>query len=664
MADSDSSVGSRKSDSETSRQHDSQDALRGHWVSVLLLFLTVLTIGFGFSGFLRQYIEYNKAHEIHEFDWTIPAYRTVQLLILNSGTEEPDNTALAVARIMAALTFLVLTAAVAVRVFRESTQLPVRMTRTGHTVICGLGQIGAELLEDLHRAGKSRQVVVIEDDEGKVLLQRARRLGVDVVIGDASHSETLRQARAHCAATVFVVSGDDGTNLEIAAELAEILEHQPNVRRRRGRVVPLRIAVHLLDVKLAEAFRSLSQSFPAKSLWDLTIFSVARTSATHVVTHLLWPFVPTKTNEVAHFAILGFGTMGRALAVTLARLGHFPNLKRNRMTIADHDVQKRMKEFLSRFGRFTAWNDQRLGVEKYDDARDQWSSRIETVPDFLNTNDPKAIDYVVSAQTRELPPDLGDECFVQDLLKSFSDPQVTVKPVIFLCGQHDRENFHAAVRLRDTLDRHGGNHIPIFAWLPQQPALAQALSDHPSIIPFGQCRDTAGLEEVLNPQREQLARAVFQVYEQRAVDAKQKPKPDQWEEIREDYRESNRQFADHFELKLAHLGYRLVNSLRPNSSGSAASLPPIDAETSRVLAQMEHSRWVAERLLAGWRYAPRPATAEAIAANKLCKRHHDLTPWEHLGADQEIDIALLQAILTEAQKSKYRLERIKQAPEQ
>jgi len=50
-----------------------------------------------------------------------------------------------------------------------------------------------------------------------------------------------------------------------------------------------------------------------------------------------------------------------------------------------------------------------------------------------------------------------------------------------------------------------------------------------------------------------------------------------------------------------------------------------------------------------------------IAASKQCKLHHDLVPWDCLGSDQQIDEALLQAILDEAQKSKYRLEPIAQS---
>ncbi|MDP1797494.1 MAG: NAD-binding protein [Planctomycetaceae bacterium] len=658
MTDSDDRASARAQEHDPHRQPESRHEFRSHWVSVLLLGLTVLTIGFGFTGFVTQTIEFNKLNNRVEFDWTIPAYRTVQLLILNSGTEEPDNVALAIARVLAAITFVVLTAAVATKVFHESTQLPVRMMRTGHTVICGLGQIGVQLLEDLHAAGLSRRVVVIERDEQNFGLDQARRMGADIVLRDASRSEALREARAHCAKTVFIVTGDDGTNLEIAAELAEILQPQPRVRHRQGRVVPLRIGLHLQDVKLAEAFRALSCTFPAKSLLDLSIFSVARTSATHVATKQLWPYAPKSSDEVAHFVILGFGTMGRALAVTLARLGHFPNLKRNRFTIADQDYARLAREFLSRFGRFTAWDENSVGVTQFDHARDLWSCREESVPASMASEQQEAIDYVANAQFRALPPDMGDESFSKELLASVRDPNVTVKPVIFVCGQHDRANFHDAVRLRDTLDRLGGNLIPIFVWLPRQPALAKALAGQAMIIPFGACRDTAGLEEVLNPQREQLARVVHQYYQQRAVAAGTKSSPEAWDEVREEYRESNRQFADHFDLKLAHLGYRLVNPLARTATASTTKLPPIDPATANVLAQMEHSRWVAERLMGGWRYAPRPSSETDIENNKQRKWHHDLVSWESLGADQDIDLALLQAILDEARKSKYRLEPI------
>lgn len=624
---------------------------REHWVSTLLLLLTLLTIWFGFNGFHTQHRLLVDRGEMPANDWTIPVYRTVQLLILNSGTEEPDNFALAVARMLAAATFLVLTFAVVRQVFHDSTQLPARLTRTGHLVICGLGQIGTELLEDLRKQHRQRRVVIIERDESHPGLEQARREGVDVVVGDAARAENLRRARAQCAEAVFVVTGDDGANLEIAAELDQLVARRPQVRWRRGKHIPLRLSVHLQDVKLAQAYQTLSRNSPAANLLDLSVFSVARTAATYVVTRQLWPFAPQQSNEVAHFVILGFGAMGRALTVTLARLGHFPNRKRNRFTIADHGTETRAREFVSRFSRFTAWSEDSIGVSRFDITSDDWSCRRETVPATLTCGSPDAIDYVANARFQELPPDLGDELFCRSLLASFHDENVTVKPVLFVCGQNDRENFHSAVRMRETLDRLGGAAVPIFVWIPRQPALARLLRQQRMLIPFGECHDSAGLEEVLNPQHEPLARAVHTHYESLAVQGQQRSRPLSWSETPEEFRESNRQFAEHFHIKLATLGWQLGRG----SERTEKTFPQIDHVTERVLAEMEHNRWVAERLMNGWSYAPPPKTPVEKDANAVLRHHHDLVPWEKLGEDRNIDRALLSAILQEAQRHQYQL---------
>lgn len=619
---------------------------REHWVSVLLFVLTVLTIGFGFTGFDSQHRHHVDRGVVPTYDWTIPVYRTVQLLLLNSGTEEPDNFCLAVARMIAAATFLVLTFTVARQVFHDSTQLPARLTRTGHLVICGLGQIGSELLDDLRKQHRQRRLVIIERDETHPGLERARREGVDVVIGDAARPENLRRARAHCAEAVFVVTGDDGANLEIAAELDQLVARRPQVRWRRGKHIPLQLSVHLQDVKLAQAYQALSTTSPAAHLLELSVFSVARTSATHLVTRQLWPFAPRQRGEVAHFVVLGFGAMGRALTVTLARLGHFPNRKRSRFTIADHAVESRAREFLSRFSRFTAWNESSMGVSRFDAASDEWACQREAVPTALRSESPDAIDYVANAQFRELPPDLGDELFCRLLLTSFQDRDVTVKPVLFVCGQNDRENFYSAVRMRETLDRLGGSAVPIFVWIPRQPALARLLRQQQMLIPFGECHDSAGLEEVLNPRHEPLARAVHAHYEKLAVQTKQRSQALSWSETPEEFRESNRQFAEHFHIKLATLGWQLGHG----AGQTATPFPPMDSATERVLSEMEHNRWVAERLMSGWCYAPPSTDKDTNVALRL---HHDLVAWEKLGADRQIDRTLLNAILQEAQRQKY-----------
>jgi hypothetical protein len=74
-----------------------------------------------------------------------------------------------------------------------------------------------------------------------------------------------------------------------------------------------------------------------------------------------------------------------------------------------------------------------------------------------------------------------------------------------------------------------------------------------------------------------------------------------WEQLPESLRESNRRQADHVPVKLQAIGCALV----PLGDWGAA---PLELTTEEVehLAELEHDRWRAERLLDGWAYAPGP----------------------------------------------------------
>jgi hypothetical protein len=86
-----------------------------------------------------------------------------------------------------------------------------------------------------------------------------------------------------------------------------------------------------------------------------------------------------------------------------------------------------------------------------------------------------------------------------------------------------------------------------------------------------------------------------------------------WEELDEDFKDSNRHQADHRPIKARALGALLA----------AAGVRAPTAEHIEILARMEHRRWSAERILDGWRYAPGPKNVEL-------KTNPTLVPWEQL----------------------------------
>src|SRR5439155_11998548 len=87
-----------------------------------------------------------------------------------------------------------------------------RIPDGGHFIVCGLTPIGFRVVEELIAGGE--QVVVIELDAANRFVATVRRLRAAVVLGDATVSEVLRQARAGEARAVVAATTQDLINLE------------------------------------------------------------------------------------------------------------------------------------------------------------------------------------------------------------------------------------------------------------------------------------------------------------------------------------------------------------------------------------------------------------------------------------------------------------------
>lgn len=90
----------------------------------------------------------------------------------------------------------------------------VRGRPRNHVVVCGLGTVGARVLEILTERGVA--VVGVDQDEDAPGVQVAHRLRIPVVIGDSSNEETLRSAGVQRCQSVLAITDGDITNLESA----------------------------------------------------------------------------------------------------------------------------------------------------------------------------------------------------------------------------------------------------------------------------------------------------------------------------------------------------------------------------------------------------------------------------------------------------------------
>jgi Trk K+ transport system NAD-binding subunit len=128
-----------------------------------------------------------------------------------------------------------------------------RIPDSGHVVVCGLGDIGYRVVEEL--IGCEERVVAIELSRDSRFETTARRKGAAIINGDARVREVLRQAHADTARAVLAVTSNDLVNLEIA-----LLARELNPRQR--------VVVLMTDPSLAQTLRDaanvrLALSVPA-----------------------------------------------------------------------------------------------------------------------------------------------------------------------------------------------------------------------------------------------------------------------------------------------------------------------------------------------------------------------------------------------------------------
>ncbi|MBX9677865.1 MAG: NAD-binding protein [Gemmataceae bacterium] len=129
-----------------------------------------------------------------------------------------------------------------------------RIPERGHVVVCGLGNVGFRVVQDLIR--QNRSVVAIERNRDNPFVATARRLGAAVVIGDATVREVLRQANAPTSLALIAATNNELANLEIVLLAREL---EPT----------LRVVLRLIDPQLARTLRETADVRLALSIPEL-----------------------------------------------------------------------------------------------------------------------------------------------------------------------------------------------------------------------------------------------------------------------------------------------------------------------------------------------------------------------------------------------------------
>ena len=545
----------------------------------LVVITGLATLGFGAYG-VWQYDHAYGPKDASGFACALGSlYHALQMLFLHTPHfENGANSWIEAGRWCGAFTLIATTGMLLWKRLLREFRLVGLAGWSGHHVVCGLGQKGMEVIRSLKDKRPPLRVLVIDPRPDERWVEDCGTLGVCVITGDARESKVLEQARVNLASEVIVITPEDETNVHIAIAIRNAC-----AGKRSGTVACF---VHLANIHLRERLQTLTENATGKQTGcALSFFDVFDNEARRVLTSL--PLdgegISADSPCSVHVVLLGFGRMGCSVALRAAKMGHFANRKPLRISVIDRQAKLRREHFLCRHPALEKNNSRGAAICELD--------FYETDAESLT-----ARKYL--------------ECWA-------SEPDTVLH--LFVCVDENTRAIELGLRYQEALVAHA--HCNLLVRIKTRFPIAGVVDVAPTATPrirvFGMVEDGCCEQAFRHEQNEALARAAHKDFVQkRLTDSNRKPERDpalvDWDQLRDDFRESNRQQADHAAIKLRAIGCEMVEE----SDGREA----VEVFTNReieLLAEMEHTRWNAGRWLAGWRYGT-PSKKESRISDNLC----------------------------------------------
>jgi len=510
-------------------------------------------------------------------------YLSVQLFVLQSGAVSgPVGWELQAARFVAPLIAAYTVIQALALILHEQMKLFRLRFLRNHVVICGLGRKGLLLSRGFREKGE--RVVVIEQDESNDMLGRCREYGAITLIGDVTDRDLLRRARVHRARHVMSVCGSDGANAEVAVHSRELAQD------RKGEA--LSCLVHIFDIQLCNLLREQEIGMGRPSAFRLEFFNVFESGARALLAeHPPFAGASQIHGIQPHVVVVGVGRMGESVVVNTARTWWETNSsgsQRPRITLVDREAHTKKEHLCLRYP--------------------QLERVCELVPRQMDIKAPEfeRADFLLDERGR---------CDVA---------------IIYVCLDDDSNALGAALALRRQVR---DLDIPMVVRMTHDAGLASVLQgsqdkrdSFTSISAFGLFDRTSTPDSVFGCTHEILARATHEEYvrneTERGITREMNPSMAPWEELPESLKESNRDQAEHIRVKLEAVGCDIC--ITNDWDVPQFEFSPEEVE---LMAEMEHQRFVEERLRQGFKYGPTKHLAKRTSPT--------LVPWSDLPEDEK-----------------------------
>ena len=189
-------------------------------------------------------------HVTQGLSWLDALYSITRVVATDDFGDAGQRTASTAAKLFGMVVMLSAVALVAItialiadRLVKRNAEIAMGRKRyhlSGHVIVCGLGRVGVQIVDELLRAGET--VLAIEEKPDNRFLTTVRTHGARVLVGDASLTNNLSDACVSSALALVSVINDDLKNVEIGM----------NARSLRP---DLRLILRIFDKGIAEQMR-------------------------------------------------------------------------------------------------------------------------------------------------------------------------------------------------------------------------------------------------------------------------------------------------------------------------------------------------------------------------------------------------------------------------
>lgn len=575
---------------------------------IILVLVLLCTIG-GTIGWVQYFAQ---TGDIIPLDSAL--YKSLQLFVFGGDLARPELPVLLnITRFLSPA--LLATAIIKQLIAATSKQIDSIKIKThfkDHYVICGLGAVGYNIASDC--LTKGTKVVVIEKFAGNSKISEITAQGAIVLTGDATDLSLLKKAALHKAAAIFAVTENDSVNLQIYLQCEACIKKN---RKSKGIKDPIRVLVHVAEsstINLVYEGEACKQTQINKADSSRHLFLRPFNINQIATIKALMDFPPDsyypvyrKTDPPIHTLIVGLGNIGENLLINFARTAHYlcniPDVqddetisKKNTVHLVDANAAARLNEISALYP----------GLEKV----------VNIVVHSTPTLSLKQEELAALVQEHNIQ--MAFLCLENDI------ERFTITHVV---QQYQLRNNLQVINIIPTRSTSGMNTLT-------ETVFEKSKQPQENFVQYNIIDKTCKKDLLINETLDRIALHLHGIYNNNNQSVNLEEATRIWAWLPENYnKQSSRFSAEHLPVKLR----TLTKGADDPTSNQVKELLAEDSDLFKDLEHIEHIRFVAERMLAGWNRTTRKQEslpADEIKALKALKINKTLCPFHKLSDDE------------------------------